>query len=238
MIFPEDSFEQQYIALRSKEQRIYTDQEVARLPEIGPSHVHYKEWVIRKNSSQHLIQYLKRKKQSLNMLEIGCGNGWLSSRLSDTGNCRVTGIDINSTELRQAERVFHGKKNLSFVSGDIRSGILNNAGFNIIVFAASLQYFSSLSEVFLAAFNHLHAGGEIHIIDTRFYRKEQLEAARQATRDYFCSLGFAGMASHYFHHCTEDLKKFNPQILFSPDSLKSKVFGNRSPFYWVSIKNN
>ena len=76
-------FESLYIQLREKEGRIYPDEEVAQLPVTSSTHPHYKEWLIRKESSQKLVSWLKKKKKPLDMLEIGCGNGWLSHKLSD-----------------------------------------------------------------------------------------------------------------------------------------------------------
>jgi len=52
-------FETIYTQLRQKERRIYTDEEVAQLPSISPTHIHFKEWLVRKHSSQKLVTYLK-----------------------------------------------------------------------------------------------------------------------------------------------------------------------------------
>jgi 2-polyprenyl-3-methyl-5-hydroxy-6-metoxy-1,4-benzoquinol methylase len=80
---PNQNFERLYIALREQEQRLYTDEQVRQLPDIDPSHLHYKEWKIRKHSAERLISYLNKKKRRLNILEIGCGNGWLSAQLAE-----------------------------------------------------------------------------------------------------------------------------------------------------------
>ena len=76
-------FEKLYTQLREREGRIYTDNEVANLPEITVTHPHYKEWLIRKESSQKLIDHLKKTNQPLDILEMGCGNGWLCHRLAE-----------------------------------------------------------------------------------------------------------------------------------------------------------
>ena len=56
------NFEERYIGLRRKENRVYSDTEIAQLPEIDVQHQHYKEWMIRKTSAKKLINYLKKKK--------------------------------------------------------------------------------------------------------------------------------------------------------------------------------
>src|ERR1700739_235600 len=98
-------FAENYIRLRKKEERIYTDAEVSKLPDISASHIHYKEWLIRKQSCNKLFKYLKKKSKKQNILEIGCGNGWLSAKLASVTSGDVTGIDINTEEIEQASRV-------------------------------------------------------------------------------------------------------------------------------------
>ena len=67
-----------YLASRKKENRIYSDEQVVQLPFIEPTHIHYHEWQVRKRSALRLIHYLEKKNKPLSILEIGCGNGWLS----------------------------------------------------------------------------------------------------------------------------------------------------------------
>jgi len=59
-----ESFEEKYISLRKKENRLYTDEQVRWLPEIERSHPHYSEWDTRKSSCNKLIQHLRLKKKS------------------------------------------------------------------------------------------------------------------------------------------------------------------------------
>jgi 2-polyprenyl-3-methyl-5-hydroxy-6-metoxy-1,4-benzoquinol methylase len=101
-----DGFADLYIDMRNKEKRFLSDCKVMFLPDIDENHVHYKEWRIRKQSSQRLIDYLKTKNKPLNILEVGCGNGWLSAKLHTISGAKVTGIDVNEPEIQQAQRVF------------------------------------------------------------------------------------------------------------------------------------
>jgi ubiquinone/menaquinone biosynthesis C-methylase UbiE len=167
IIQKQKAFEADYLSLRKKEGRLYTDEEVARLPHVVKNASLKKEWAIRSASCQRLIKYLAGKKTKLSILEIGCGNGWLSNQLAAVTKTQVLGLDVNQTELAQAQRVF-SKPNLSFLYGDVRTGIVKDK-FDVIVFAASFQYFQSTQEILKACFSHLTSGGEIHIIDTQFY---------------------------------------------------------------------
>ena len=90
-----EAFEQMYIAVRDKEGRLYTDAQVAHLPDIDADHRYYKEWKTRKFAAVQLITFLEKQKRPLKILEIGCGNGWLSAKLANLPQARVTGIDAN-----------------------------------------------------------------------------------------------------------------------------------------------
>src|SRR5258706_245630 len=116
------------------------------LPDIDKTHQYYKEWQIRKASSQKLTAHLKRKKRPLDILEIGCGNGWLSNQLASIPESKVIGTDINFIEVQQAARIFYYKPNLHFIYGHADSGIFEDKQFDIIIYAASIQYFFSLDE--------------------------------------------------------------------------------------------
>ena len=230
-----EAFEKLYMQLRKKEQRLYTDEEVRHLPQIASTHPHFKEWLIRKRSCDRLIKYLGKKNKPLDLLEIGCGNGWLSAQLAKNTSGKVVGMDINKEELTQAARVFSDISNLRFISGDIRSAQLEHNSFDIIVFAASVQYFLSLKEIVESAFQCLRAGGEVHILDTVFYKKNDLDAARQRTKDYYTALGFPEASDYYYHHCIKDLENFSARILYDPLSWMHKFGKNKYPFFWVCI---
>ena len=231
-------FSRQYFLLRKKEGRIYSDGEVLNLPEINKQHRYYNEWEIRKKSSVQLIKYLADKKTSLQILEIGCGNGWLSAKLSENSLSYVVGIDINSEELNQARRVFSQINSLEFFNCSLQDENLNNRQFDIIIFAASIQYFPLLKNVLNDAISHLKPGGEIHIMDTHFYNEKESDAARQRSKDYFKAIDFPEMAEQYFHHSLEELRPFNYKILYDPNSLITRFKKNKNPFYWICVKDN
>jgi ubiquinone/menaquinone biosynthesis C-methylase UbiE len=229
-------FETLYIQLREKEGRVYTDEEVAALPEITEAHPHYSEWLQRSQSSRKLISYLQKKQQPLKILEVGCGNGWQSRQLATIPESKVIGIDINFTELQQAAKVFNDIPNLHFIYCHIDSGVFEEGKFDVIVFAASLQYFPSLTEVISKSLMLLKPGGEIHILDSHFYPLSELSAARQRSLLYFDTAGFPEMANWYFHHNLDDLEQYNYSMLYDPNSLFNKFLRNKNPFPWIRIK--
>lgn len=232
-----DDFEKLYIQLRERERRIYTDEEVANLPGIVNNHPHYKEWKMRKDSSQKLIDHLKKKKRPLDILEIGCGNGWLSHKLAEIPGSKVIGTDINFTELQQAARIFYYQPNLNFIYGHAESGLFEDKQFDIIIFAASIQYFASLHKTMWNVLKLLEPNGCIHIIDSPFYTLSELGAAKQRSLLYYESAGFSEMAHWYFHHSLDELKHYNYSTLYDPDSLFNRFLPNKNPFHWVCIKS-
>ncbi len=194
--------------------------------------------MIRKQSSRRLTDYLADKKKALTILEAGCGNGWLSHRLSAIPGVQVMGLDINSVELQQAKRVFTPRKNLQFVLGDIRDNVITGKKFDIILFAASVQYFPSLPGILNIALQHLNKEGEIHIIDSPWYPEKEVAAAQQRTAAYYHSLGLPGMTGYYFHHHIEELKTFPFKILYNPFSVFNKLRQHRNRFHWIRIQKD
>jgi len=231
-------FSSQYLLLRKKEGRIYSDEEVSSLPEIQKRHRHYNEWEIRKHSSSRLKKYLTDKRKPLRILEIGCGNGWLSAKLSEIPLAHVTGIDINAEELSQAKRVFDQIENLEFFNCSLQDKRINDRRFDTIIFAASIQYFPLSKNILDDAIKHLKPDGEIHIVDTNFYKENELQEARQRSMDYFNAVGFPEMIEHYFHHSLEELRSFNYRLLYDPNAIINRFKKNKNPFYWFCVNGN
>lgn len=151
---------------------LYTDREVSMLPYPGNTHPRYREWTGRSTACRRLVRYLSEHKKAATILEIGCGNGWLSHQLSIVPGSRVVGLDSNLIELRQAARVFRRKSNLKFIYGDFYSDVLQDLSFDIIVMAATVQYFPSLQEIIKDSLAYLRTRGELHILDSWLYRPD------------------------------------------------------------------
>lgn len=228
-------FEKKYITIRGLENRLYSDEEVMRLPEIRPGHTHHREWQVRKRSCRRLIRYLASKGRPRDVLEIGCGNGWLSHHLAGIPGMRVTGMDINFTELQQAARVFSDDPNLNFIHGDIRSGSMGIGYFDFIIFPASIEYFSSLKKIVHLAMSYLKPNGEIHILDTNFYRSADLEMVKRRSLAYYNSLGYPEMADLHYHHNVQDLQSFDHRCMYNPKSLHNRILGRKDECPWIRI---
>ncbi len=238
-------FEKKYILLRSLENRLYTDDQLIRLPDINADHPHHGEWQVRKRSALRLVHSLERRanslalrKRPLRILEVGCGNGWLSHQLAEIPGAKVTGLDINFTELQQAARVFSDDPNLRFIHGDIRTGILDEKLFDCIVYACSIEYFPSLKKIIHFTLTYLVPGGELHILDTKFYRSSEIESERKKMQAYYNAFGYPEMADLLFQHSWKDLSCFRHGLLFDPGRLVNRLLRPNDIYPWICIKNN
>ena len=75
--------------------------------------------------------------------------------------------------------------------------------------------------------------GEIHILDSPFYKASQVTKAKQRTLDYYIMLGFMEMAAHYFHHTVDDHQEFE-YLYINKNKLLNKIYNKKdSPFPWL-----
>ncbi|MHB8579861.1 MAG: class I SAM-dependent methyltransferase [Ignavibacteriaceae bacterium] len=231
--------EETYLTVRRKELRIYSDSIVKKLPSIEPEHFLKNEWSVRKKSFEKLVRYISSKKVQ-SILEIGCGNGWLSNGISERCGCFVAGLDLNKEELKQAARVFVNNKKVKFIFGNIFDDIFPPAVFDFIIFAASIQYFNDLDKVLSSVLRFLMPDGEIHVIDSHFYDTNEIENARMRTRNYYDRLGFPNMSENYIHHSWRELDKFNYLIrnamFYKPSKILNRFGKLRfTKFPWIVI---
>ncbi len=232
-------FEEYYLKVRQKEKRLYSDDEVKLLPFASSLNLHKSEWDRRVKSFLRFKDYLKKFKQSIDILDLGCGNGWFTGELSKFFDHRFYCIDLNLYELKQAARIFKNE-NLKFIFGDIFKMKLAKSSFDLIALNSSIQYFDDINKLLKELLFTLKLDGEIHIIDSPFYESEQVDKAKKRSETYFNSLGFPKMKEFYFHHTYESLIDFNSQILYDPRKFKNKLlsftFKSGSLFPWVKIK--
>lgn len=233
---PEDAksdFEKAYLTLRQKEGRVYDDEIVRNLPKLPNSHSLIKEWRIRAHSANKLSQYLKTKKPE-SIVEVGCGNGWLTNLLASILATPCCGIDINTPEIQQAQRVFHDSTHASFILADPLQ-VFWGSRYDCVILASSIQYFKNLQEIIRHVLTWTRANGELHILDSPIYAPNELERARERSRKYFSEAGNPEMMSYYFHHSWKDLEPFDFRIVQGPPKWL-RPMTHASPFPWVIIR--
>jgi ubiquinone/menaquinone biosynthesis C-methylase UbiE len=192
------NFEDLYLRLREKEGRVYDTDAIRLLPEVPKTDFHYSEWIIRKRSAEKFVRYLEQKGKPLQVHEVGCGNGWLTHFLAKRlPGSHFTGMDVNRFEVTQAMEAFP-VENILWLNcdpEDITSGL---ARYDIIFFAASIQYFEDISTTLIQFAKHLSIDGEIHILDSPWYKSSEIESAKKRSMEYYSKVGFPEMARFYF----------------------------------------
>ncbi|WP_161959940.1 class I SAM-dependent methyltransferase [Xanthomonas arboricola] len=237
----DDPFEQQYLEIRRKEGRLYTDAQVRSLPRPGGKLGASLEWQVRALSSALLVQHLQARAGEGAIAELGCGNGWLSQLLAQSLQRDVCGIDVNRTELTQAARVFCHDQRLSFIAADIQTVTLPREAFDVIVLPACIQYFADPAALVIRLLAQLRDGGELHILDSPLYADAQAaDASAARSLRYFTELGVPALAAHYHQHTYASFDRFVVQPLFDPrrpSARLRKMFKLKQPhFPWLCFR--
>lgn len=235
-----DELEKQYIEVRGLEGRLPSDEEVGRLPVVPAGHPLAAEWRVRAWTAARLLAYLERRPELAVVLDVGCGNGWMSAGLAGAAGRMVYGLDVNRPELEQAARVFGGDPRLAFLFADITAGDLPAASVDLVLLAGAVQYFPDLGKLVPCLLRLLRPGGEVHILDSPFYAGQGAARARNRSERYYRRLGCPGMAARYHHHRFEDLAPFAPLCLHDPSTFLSRLrrrllHTGESPFPWFRI---
>ena len=216
-------FQDAYLKARDKEGRLYETNVLQYLPYIVENHPLANEWRTRKRTAEKFASYLASKRTPLKVLEIGCGNGWLTHYLAKkVPDSQFAGIDVNLPELKMAAEAFKDVEIINWIYNEItHDQVLPDQYFDIIFFAAAIQYFPELGKLFAKVAKYLAPGGEIHILDSPFYSEKQAQKATKRSLDYYANSA-PEMANYYFHHTLKNLnqsgfkvKKMNATALFS-----------------------
>lgn len=230
-----------YDQVRELEGRRYPDAAVARLPEVPPDDPLRAEWRRRADAAERLVRYLARSPLPLEIVEVGCGNGWLSARIARSVRARVVGLDLNGHEIEQARRVFGTVPDLSFVVADAELAGSPLPQPTTIVLASVIQYVADAPAFLRRLLGWLAPGGEVHLLDSPLYRPGEAGAARARSEAYYARLGVPAMADAYHHHETGILDGFMTEVLHDPDAPGSRIAarlpgGRPSPFPWIRIR--
>jgi len=196
---------------------------IRKLPLVPTSHSHFNEWQVRQFSSKKLVTFLSKKNNAV-ILELGCGNGWLSAMLARSSKAMVVGVDLQKTELKQAVQAFGEQRNLYFMYANILNDVFKEQSIDAIVLAASVQYFEDFEALILKLQSLIKDTGEIHIIDSPFYETQNdVLLAKQRSDRHFTLMGTPEMCDKYFHHSFQQLAHCNYQVFYNPKSIISRV---------------
>ncbi len=232
-------FSELYTNVRKKEGRFYHDETLSKLPVISKQHLLYNEWKMRENTLKMLKKYLDNRNDIVNILDLGCGNSWMSNRLSEINGKNIFAIDVNNEELKQAARVFKNE-NLIIIHGDIFNLDSSFFRFDSIIISGVLSYFPNPKELIEKCITLLKPNGELHLIDNLFYSSAEIQSASERSAIYFNELGYPEMSKHFFHLNEELLNNFSTSIVYKPNRIINKlkkIIGSiYSPASWYCIR--
>ncbi len=242
----DDGFEAAYLAARRAEKRVYDDSQARALPFSPPVFEQQNEWKMRAASANFFFdRAAKTGFWPQKILDLGCGNGWFTRLLAEKFDGETLGLDVNFEELEQAARLFSGEKT-AFAHGDIFRADLPERHFDAIFLNASAQYFEDferLGERLLALLSE-KKGSRVVILDTPFYSKKEVTAARERSRQHYFLTKNERMAERYFHRSWAELAGFEWNSHFGGPSFFEKwteksvrFFSNetRPPFPQIEI---
>ncbi len=230
-----------YLRARDREGRLLADADVAALPDAPPDHPLDREWRQRADSADRLLEYVRRRRRPLAIVDLGCGNGWLAHRLATIAGNVVVGVDVNTVELDQARRVFGRRPNLTFADGDIGHGTLPIERPDLVILASVIQYLPAPADLVETLLGLVASGGEVHVLDSPIYRSADVPGARQRTRQHYASVGVAEMAEMYHHHAWDAFGSLAFDVLYRPDDRIRRFERRlrrrpRSPFPWIRFR--
>lgn len=232
------SFAEAYAAIREKEGRHYPAPLLRKLPDLPPQHPLFREWQRRKASLIRLMGHLRSLDRPLKILDLGCGVGWMSHHLSYLPNAQITAVERVPTEMELATKVFADRTNLHFRPMDIFSE--SPGKIDIVVMGASVQYFPDLSALINRLRTLLKEKGQIHILDSPFYKQKEIPAARKRSSAYYQKMGFPELPQFYFHHSIAEIEQLGGQLMYNPNEWKARikrlfVKDLDSPFPWYLL---
>jgi SAM-dependent methyltransferase len=194
-------FAEDYAAHRQAEGRGYAGADLLALPYVrsGPL---ARQWAVRARSfdafmARVLRPSAKRLGRTLNLLDLGAGNGWLSYRVTLEGHC-ATALDIreDAVDGLGASQPFvqrtGGRMRTAVAAFDVIPA--RDASYDIAVFNASLHYATDLADVLAETARVVRPGGRLVILDSPFYRRETDGQAMVAEKSADASRRFGDRA--------------------------------------------
>ena len=235
-----DAFEIIYNKVLHKERRVFNDIEAKALPKAFSYNLHQEEWLLRAKTLKRFRQYIRQQKRPLRILDVGCGNGWFSAKLARFTEVKVIGINRCHSELEQAVRVFN-TPNLKFIYADANEDIFLKGSFDMIILNDTIQFFPHFRNLINHLLNYLDEGGEIHIMDSPFYRYDEVDTAREAAERRFQHIGCDEMMDWYYFHTLDELDSFDFNYQHNPRKITQKIrrkFSGSSsaPNPWIRIR--
>lgn len=163
---------QQYLTIRAKEGRHGKPPEYFRmLPKVPADDPQASEWQIRAESFEHLRRALPQG-NTLRVLDLGAGNGWLSHLLSLLGH-EVVAVDRLNDDEDGLGACRHYPTPFARVQADFDALPFAPGRFELVVFNGSLHYAPDVAATLARARRMLAPCGMLAVMDSPMFRHEE-----------------------------------------------------------------
>ncbi len=172
-----DAYAEEYRTQREEQGwRLLTAEEMAALPTVPPRGWDKIYWPVRHKSFQILMRWFKQeidgRSQSLRVVDMGAGVGWLAGRLAMEAGEQVelVALDLSRDDafglgaagrLRQELEI-----PLTLVQGDIERPPFQPKSVDLLIYNASLHYAGDVGACLASAATLLRPGGVVVIMDS------------------------------------------------------------------------
>lgn len=198
-------FLKDYETIRSLEGRDdFAPDQVHCLPFAGYAPERADEWRIRAKSYQALISALELDSPpERRILDLGCGNGWLSARLSGLGHS-VCAVDIHVAEGDGLGSIGNLGSHITPIRAEFDRLPLRPNSIDIVIFNGSIHYTENLEISLRQAFGVLAGDGTVIIMDSPLYSSDSAgDAMVKDLRDTFRrSYGISMSTRSHIHYLT------------------------------------
>ncbi len=139
------------------------------------------EAVIQEKVSQQLIKLMEDSgKQPLEILELGCGTGLLTRKLSKLyPKAHITAVDISEKMIMQAQQECASCKRIKWIIADAVEYTCASR-FDIIASSSALHWMQPIRKTFSKSFNHLKKNGAVYFGMMTKETLKELHSARKA----------------------------------------------------------
>lgn len=188
-----EPFIQQYRSVRARDGHRQSSAEYYRqLPSVDARDPEAGVWRIRRETYGNLLRHVfAAAPQSIRVLDLGAGNGWLSHRLAELGHQPVA-VDVVDDEMDGLQAARHYATEFPRVQADFTQLPFASAQFDLVVFNASLHYVGDAVAALARARQMLAPGGALVVMDSpMFHADADGRAMTRAKARQFHAYGIA-----------------------------------------------
>jgi len=168
-----EPFVQQYRAVRARDGYRQPSPEYYRqLPSVDAGDPDAGVWRIRRETYRNLLRHVfAAAPQSIRVLDLGAGNGWLSHRLAELGHHPVA-VDVVDDEMDGLRAARHFTSEFPRVQADFGELPFAPSQFDVAVFNASLHYAGDAMVALSHARQMLVPGGSLVVMDSPMFHAD------------------------------------------------------------------